>query len=290
MIIDDGGSAIHLQSNSTTLSQMLFKKSDGGVLGRVYGSYNTTSGAKSFGFLDGDSQWSYLHTTNGGHNFYSNYNHVASIASNGAVRSRYPTDNSHYGYFEFVNSSNTRGGYLGYGNGGTVMNLYMDAADYLDIGGGHSIRYLSPTAYATMYFDNATSTKTGGIVYNGANQFVLGRYGNVFGSWEASPFIFDLATGKLTVNGLRVTSLANCGSGGKLTTDAAGNVYCGTDVTGSGRGINLTNCYNKTDNGNNDGWNSCGAGEVVTKVYVSGTGCGGDCVASQVTCCRVTVQ
>lgn len=213
------------------------------------------------------------------------------ISADGSLHSAMGVSN--YGYFEGRRRSDgARGFYLGWGNGSSIVNLALETADYLDITGATNIRYLSPNAFAPLWFDNATSTKAGAIVYNGSNQFVLARYANGFGAWEASPFIFDTASGKLHVNGggLQVNSLANCGSGGKLTTDASGNVICGTDATGSGRGINLTNCYNKSDNGDNDGWDICGSGEVMIGAMVSGLGCNGECVNTEIRCCRATVQ
>jgi hypothetical protein len=45
-------------------------------------------------------------------------------------------DDTHYGYIEFRNSSNERGGFLGYGNGNTYLNFRLDNADTLSFSGG----------------------------------------------------------------------------------------------------------------------------------------------------------
>jgi hypothetical protein len=45
-------------------------------------------------------------------------------------------DDTHYGFIEFRNSSNERGGFLGYGNGNTSLNFRLDNADTLSFGGG----------------------------------------------------------------------------------------------------------------------------------------------------------
>lgn len=54
--------------------------------------------------------------------------------------------------------------------------------------------------------------------------------------------------------------------------------------------ISLTNCYNKSDNGDNDGWDMCASGEVMTGVMVSGNGCDGECVNTEIRCCRIRVD
>jgi len=46
-------------------------------------------------------------------------------------------DTTHYGYFEGRRSDNKRGFYLGWGNGGDLVNLYLDNANKLGITGGN---------------------------------------------------------------------------------------------------------------------------------------------------------
>lgn len=73
----------------------------------------------------GDQTAGEIATLLGGHTFASSYINV-----------RYP-DDTHYGYIAGTNGSGARGFYLGYGNGGTVVNLVIDAADLLQISGGN---------------------------------------------------------------------------------------------------------------------------------------------------------
>ncbi len=59
-----------------------------------------------------------------------------SVVARGAVTAVYG-DTNHYGYFEGRRSDNKRGFYLGWGNGGDLVNLYLDNASKLGITGGN---------------------------------------------------------------------------------------------------------------------------------------------------------
>ncbi|MDD3497988.1 MAG: hypothetical protein PHH24_00585 [Candidatus Moranbacteria bacterium] len=203
-------------------------------------------------------------------------------ADNNWHRAQY-SDNTRYGYFEGRRQDGTRGFYLGWGNGGTVVNLGLDNANYLDITGNQYIRWNSPQGSNLFYFNNATATKSTGLYYDGSNQFSIARFANNFGAWEKTPYLFQMNdNGNLVINnnhGLRITKYPGCG---KLYTDSSGVVQCGQDQTGSGRGLNLTNCYGK--NVPDNVMVTCGSGEVMTGALSYGQN------QMQIMCCRATVQ
>jgi hypothetical protein len=73
------------------------------------------------------------------------------------------TDDTHYGYVEFRNNSNERGGYVGYGNGSTHLNFRLDNASELVFSGGSYI-YNGET----IYNDDVICNSDG--VFHGAMQ------------------------------------------------------------------------------------------------------------------------
>jgi len=94
----------------------------------------------------------------GGHEAISsgNYRHTANY-----------TNDNNYGYFEVENNSGTRGAYFGFGNGGSRVDLALDAASNLYITGGN----VGIGAVPGGTFDNTTALAIGdsdtGIRQNG---------------------------------------------------------------------------------------------------------------------------
>lgn len=182
-----------------------------------------------------------------------------------------------------------------YGSKDVYINTMLRADGGFQVDGTVAIsadnsthRIDSPTSFAVLQFDvtGGASNNSLAIVQNTNDQLVFGRYADNFGAFQASPFIFNMDSGKLHVNGggMQVNSLANCS--GKIYTDASGNFLCGADQTGAGSSIGFSGCYNTT--APNDGWAACNSGYAVTAVYVNGVGCGGECVSTTVQCCRLT--
>ena len=110
------------------------------------------------------------------------------------------SSNDHYGFMSFRRNDGTRGGYIGYGDGGSYLNIYLDNASTLDVLGHLRVKngnsngvYYDSSHYLYLdsyYANNYMVIRSGGTFYlrpgdDGYYQWFnntgMGTKGGIFG-------------------------------------------------------------------------------------------------------------
>ena len=145
------------------------------------------------------------------------------ISSDGSRHTAKSSGDDHYGFFEARNNNGDRGVYLGWGDGGNRVDLYMDNANYLKISGGDlsvsdSMAIGNNTVPYPTYQFSVDALKVG---VSGANDYQRAIYAGV----NPDPALWSASGGHVAA-GLTASVLTDS----SLTTGSRLNTLIGTSI------------------------------------------------------------